>query len=348
MKQLEGLKSSSKSLFPDINCGIELKIAKKLISLITNSYNQPNQDVAAEMVTPSYFNHSSVKSIPFSDKNFKAIATLSIENVNSVFENQIKPLIDLSLKCPLHLKYCAQCTILQTSPSMKDIKALEKTFENLHLKQEPYGKKRIVFEPTFKNSVNNLFAPQNSNRASAAKSSRQLIEKWSKKDKNVVLQLDKVIMKDIQDGIATILTREEERDIFSKPHYFSFMNVALKPDSNSTPVRPIVDSSRGIPGKDTAVSLEVDAASGTLGSMLDTIVLFRLFEYCFTTDIKSAYHQIAIKGDFAKYNLLHWFEGLDLKKPMTVMKNTLSFGNPFSGGALDAGIYKYVVPKASN
>ena len=128
----------------------------------------------------------------------------------------------------------------------------------------------------------------------------------------------------VQRGVARKLTKEELNDYKGPIHYISHHKV-LKPDSKSTPVRIVFNSSANYMGH----VLNEYWAKGPdlLNSLLGILVQFRENEVAFIGDIKKMYHTVKTTVLDQHTHRFLWRDMVTDKVPDTYVIQRVSFGD---------------------
>ena len=151
----------------------------------------------------------------------------------------------------------------------------------------------------------------------------------------------KVYKEQVQDminrGVTRKLTEEKLRNYKGPIHYISHHEV-LKPDSKSTPVRIVFNSSANYTGH----VLNEYWAKGPdlLNNILAVLIRFREYEVVFIGDIKKMYHTVATKILDQHTHRFLWRDMETTREPDTGVIQGVSFGDKPSGAIATVALRK--------
>ena len=151
----------------------------------------------------------------------------------------------------------------------------------------------------------------------------------------------KVYKEQIQDmvnrGVARKLTKTELRNYKGPIHYISHHEV-LKPDSKSTPVRIVFNSSAKYMGH----VLNEYWAKGPdlLNNILGVLLRFREYEVAFIGDIKKMYHTVATNVLDQHTHRFLWRDMETTQEPDIYVIQRVSFGDKPSGAIATVALRK--------
>ena len=151
----------------------------------------------------------------------------------------------------------------------------------------------------------------------------------------------KVYKEQVQDmidrGVTRKLTEEELRNYKGPIHYISHHEV-LKPDSKSTPVRIVFNSSATYMGH----VLNEYWAKGPdlLNNILAVLIRFREYEVAFIGDIKKMYHTVATKILDQHTHRFLWRDMETTREPDTYVIQRVSFSDKPSGAVATVALRK--------
>ena len=133
------------------------------------------------------------------------------------------------------------------------------------------------------------------------------------------------------------LTEKELRNYKGPIHYISHHEV-LKPDSKSTPVRIVFNSSANYMGH----VLNECWAKGPdlLNNILAVLIRFREYEVAFIGDIKKMYHTVATKVLDQHTHRFLWRNMETTREPDTYVIQRVSFGGKPSGAIATVALRK--------
>ena len=224
---------------------------------------------------------------------------------------------------------CRKCSLGSKNYTIKEEKELALIEKNLHYDQEA---KRWIAEYPWIRDPKDL--PDNKKAAFA-----KLISAERRLAKNS--EPAKVYKEQIQDmvnrGVARKLTKTELRNNKGPIHYISHHEV-LKPDSKSTPVRIVFNSSEKYMGH----VLNEYWAKGPdlLNNILVVLLRFREYEVAFIGDIKKMYHTVATNVlDQHTYRFL-WRDMETTQEPDIYVIQRVSFGDKPSGAIATVALRK--------
>ena len=138
-------------------------------------------------------------------------------------------------------------------------------------------------------------------------------------------------------GVARKLSRKELKDYKGPIHYISHHEI-LKPDSKSTPVRIVFNSSANYMGH----VLNDYWAKGPdlLNNILDVLIRFRENKVAFIGDIKKMYHTVGTKELDQHTHRFLWRDMEKTKEPDTYAIQRVSFGDKPSGAIATVALRK--------
>ena len=107
------------------------------------------------------------------------------------------------------------------------------------------GQVKVECSYTYREPIDEKFAPANSNRDEAMKATKSVIQRLIKIGKLEEFDLQ---MKDMEKmGTIERLSDEEVKELDNSVHYFNKLNFTTSSTSNSTPPRVIRDSTSKVP-----------------------------------------------------------------------------------------------------
>ena len=224
---------------------------------------------------------------------------------------------------------CGKCSLGSKNYTIKEEKELALIEKNLHYDQEA---KRWIAEYPWIRDPKDL--PDNKKAAFA-----KLISTERRLAKNS--EHAKVYKEQIQDmvnrGVARKLTKTELRNYKGPIHYISHHEV-LKPDSKSTPVRIVFNSSAKYMGH----VLNEYWAKGPdlLNNILGVLLRFREYEVAFIGDIKKMYHTVATNVLDQHTHRFLWRDMETTKEPDIYVIQRVSFGDKPSGAIATVALRK--------
>ena len=156
------------------------------------------------------------------------------------------------------------------------------------------GKVKVQCSYTYREPIDEKFAPANSNREEALKATNAVIQRLIKIGKLEEFHLQ---MKDMEDmGTIERLSEQEVKELENKVHHFNKLNFTMSSTSSSTPLRVLRDSTSKIPNTGGIFSVISQVASGIdIGDGLTSIVNHRIGQYAASLDIRKAYRQIRVQ-----------------------------------------------------
>ena len=224
---------------------------------------------------------------------------------------------------------CGKCSLGSKNYTIKEEKELALIEKNFHYDQEA---KRWIAEYPWIRHPKDL--PDNKKAAFA-----KLISTERRLAKNS--EHAKVYKEQIQDmvnrGVARKLTKTELRNYKGPIHYISHHEV-LKPDSKSTPVRIVFNSSAKYMGH----VLNEYRAKGPdlLNNILGVLLRFREYEVAFIGDIKKMYHTAATNVLDQHTHRFLWRDMETTKEPDIYVIQRVSFGDKPSGAIATVALRK--------
>lgn len=224
---------------------------------------------------------------------------------------------------------CGKCSLGSKNYTIKEEKELALIEKNLHYDQEA---KRWIAEYPWIRDPKDL--PDNKKAAFA-----KLISTERRLAKNS--EHAKVYKEQIQDmvnrGVARKLTKTELRNYNGPIHYISHHEV-LKPDSKSTPVRIVFNSSAKYMGH----VLNEYWAKGPdlLNNILAVLLRFREYEVAFIEDIKKMYHTVATNVLDQHTHRFLWRDMETTQEPDIYVIQRVSFGDNPSGAIATVALRK--------
>ena len=224
---------------------------------------------------------------------------------------------------------CGKCSLGSKNYTIKEDKELALIEKNHHYDQEA---KRWIAEYPWIRDPKDL--PDNKMAAFA-----KLISTERRLAKNS--EHAKVYKEQIQDmvnrGVARKLTKTELRNYKGPIHYISHHEV-LKPDSKSTPVRIVFNSSAKYMGH----VLNENWAKGPdlLNNILAVLLRFREYEVAFIGDIKKMYHTVATNVLDQHTHRFLWRDMETTQEPDIYVIQRVSFGDKPSGAIATVALRK--------
>ena len=224
---------------------------------------------------------------------------------------------------------CGKCSLGSKNYTIKEEKELALIEKNLHYDQEA---QRWIAEYPWIRDPKDL--PDNRKAAFA-----KLLSTERRLAKNS--EHAKVYKEQIQDmvnrGVARKLTKAELKNYKGPIHYISHHEV-LKPDSKSTPVRIVFNSSAKYMGH----VLNEYWAKGPdlLNNILAVLLRFREHEVAFIGDIKKMYHTVATNALDQHTHRFLWRDMETTREPDIYVIQRVSFGDKPSGAIATVALRK--------
>ena len=129
---------------------------------------------------------------------------------------------------------CKSCRILRNHKSYAAYQAYQRMYADMEL-VEVNGQQRIQCSYTYREPIEEKFAPQNSNREEALKATNGVIQRLLKIGKLDEFNLQ---IKDMENmGTIQRLSEHEINDLQNKIHHFNKLNFTISSTSASTPLR---------------------------------------------------------------------------------------------------------------
>ena len=200
------------------------------------------------------------------------------------------------------------------------------------------GKEQVKYQFDLINSneksTAELFSPERSNLNRVKKETEKLIKKLKKE--SLLKAFHENIMETKNKGFIKQLTAEEMENLKKQPHYFVSLNYAVNVHSQSTPVRPVTDTSRQIKGENTSHSKMFISPPGFLNNIEGCLRQATFHELGAALDIKKAYLNIQVSEADALFTLILWKEDPeDDESPWIILRySSFSFGNSQSSSVL--------------
>ena len=238
--------------------------------------------------------------------------------------------------------HCGECQLGGKNMTIKEEKEFNLINDKLHFDKE--AKKWTAGLPWIKDP-NEL--PNNKTAAIGA-----LISCEKRLKKNI--QHATSYNEQIQDMLNRSVAREisqKELDEYKGPKYYIPHHDVLKPDSKSTPLRIVFNSSAKFKGH--ILNDYLAKGPDMLNNLMGVLLRFREEKEAFVGDISKMYHSISIPIPDQMTQLFLWRNLVETIRPKTFAMTVVNFGNRPSGvialTALQrtAGMYKDVFPEAS-
>ena len=209
------------------------------------------------------------------------------------------------------------------------------------------GQERIFCKVTYKRPPEITFSPANSNIISATAAARRVVKGLAHK-KGELDEYTAQIKKAVDQGTLKRLSPEEVEGLSTTPHFCTHHGVVYKPDSISSSVRLVNNTSVLVKGAATNLSIESPPVSRYLNSMVDCIIHFLLYDVPLCADLKSAYRQLIVDDTTARLRLLVYFEDPPAcTKPIFYLRTTFDFGDAAAGVFLEIAERKIVAGRCS-
>ena len=150
------------------------------------------------------------------------------------------------------------------------------------------GKTKVECSYTYREPIDEKFAPANSNREEALKATNSVIQRFVKIGKLEEFDLQ---MKEMEKmGTIERLSDEEVKGLQYKVHHFNKLNFTTSATSSSTPLRVLRDSTSKVPNTGGIFSVISQVAGGIdIGDGLTCIITHRLDQFAASLDIRKAY-----------------------------------------------------------
>ena len=154
------------------------------------------------------------------------------------------------------------------------------------------GRTKIECSYTYREPIDEKFAPANSNREEALEATHSVIQRLIKIGK--LQEFDQQMKEMEKIGTIEQLNDEEVKNLEFQVHHFNKLNYTTSSTSNSTPLRVLRDSTSKVPNSGGIISQV--AAGIDIGDGLTCIINHRLGHYAASFDIKKAYRQIRVSN----------------------------------------------------
>ena len=254
-----------------------------------------------------------------------------VHHVNTVSITNFYEIENLGIECVPRCGgcKCGKCAIGSKNYTLQEERELHLIEKNLEYDKE--GKRWIAEYPWIKDP-NSL---PNNKRVAVAK----LIstEKRLAKSKNHAETYDHQIQDMLDRNVARKLTDEELKTYKGPLHYISHHEV-LKPDSKTTPVRIVFNSSANYMGH----VLNEYWAKGPdlLNSLLGILIRFRENEVAFIGDVRKMYHTVYTR-EIEQHTHRFLWRNMDITRPPdTYVIQRVSFGDKPSGAIATIALRK--------
>ena len=248
--------------------------------------------------------------------------------------------------CTRHSRSCDDCRKENNRLSLEEKQLLQTMWDNTTV-QMIDGQERIFCKVTYKRPPEITFSPANSNIISATAAARRVVKGLAHK-KGELDEYTAQIKKAVDQGTLKRLSPEEVEGLSTTPHFCTHHGVVYKPDSISSSVRLVNNTSVLVKGAATNLSIESPPVSRYLNSMVDCIIHFLLYDVPLCADLKSAYRQLIVDDTTARLRLLVYFEDPPAcTKPIFYLRTTFDFGDAAAGVFLEIAERKIVAGRCS-
>ena len=260
------------------------------------------------------------------------------EELQKFLESEGKPEIfrRLCQNCMKYSKKCNQCATLNRALSLEDQEWLGRFWTNTKLIQFN-GSPRIKVDMPYKNPVETVFRPENSNFKSAFGAAKRVARSLYKKPGDLKEYIEQ-IEKGKSQGMLIRLSQSEVESLKTRPHFFTHHGVVYKPNSLSTSVRLVNNTAILVRGATTTLNIECPAVASYLNKLESCIIHFLLYDHPLAADLKTAYRQILVDEKTSYLRLCIWFETVNIPgcdQPIIMRRVTLDFGDPSAGVVLE-------------
>ena len=136
---------------------------------------------------------------------------------------------------------CKTCKWLNSHKSLEELQELQLIRDSIATIPDDSGRQFIQVDFPFKIDVPRLFHPTKSNFSQACATTKSLFTKLRKL--NLHQEFHNEILSGIEKGHMKLIPAEQTQEILANPHCFSFLNFVCKASSQSTPIRPVCNSS---------------------------------------------------------------------------------------------------------
>ena len=189
----------------------------------------------------------------------------------------------------------------------------------------------------YKNPIETVFRPENSNFKSALGAAKRVARSLHKKPGSLEEYIEQ-IEKGKTQGMLIELSQEELESLKVRPHFFTHHGVVYKPNSLSTSVRLVNNTAILVRGATTTLNIECPAVASYLNKLESCIIHFLLYDHPLAADLKTAYRQILVDEKTSYLRLCIWFDTSDIpgcNNPKIMRRMTLDFGDPSAGVVLE-------------
>ena len=267
------------------------------------------------------------------------------EELNKFLESEGQPEIFRKLcdNCLKYSKKCSPCQMMNRAMSLEDKEWLAEFWRNTKLISVE-GKPRIQIEMPYKNSVREVFKPENNNYKTALGAAKRIARRLHKKNDGSLEEYIAQIEKGKSQGMLLTLSQKEISELQYRPHHYTHHGVLYKPDSISTSVRLVNNTAVLVRGAATNLNIECPAVAKFLNKLEVCIIHFLLYDVPLAADLKTAYRQILVDETTSYLRLCVWFETDDIpacSRPIVMKRETLDYGDPAAGVALEVGNRKF-------
>ena len=275
------------------------------------------------------------------------LARSDLEELAKYIQSEGEPQFHkLCIGCMRHSRRCDECRKENNKLSLEEKKLLQTMWENTNVKIID-GQERIFCKVTYKRPPEITFSPANSNIVSATTAARRVVKSLANR-KGELDEYTAQIKKAVDQGTLKRLSPEEVENLSNTPHFCTHHGVVYKPDSISSSVRLINNTSVLVKGAATNLSIECPPVTKYLNSMVDCIVHFLLYDIPLCADLKSAYRQLVVDEITSRLRILVYFEDPPVcSKPIYYLRSTFDFGDSVAGVFLEIAERKVVAGRCS-
>ena len=279
--------------------------------------------------------------VKFYDDVFVAEETLLTKRAPDslkIFEEVENAGTEVTYRCIV----CSGCTDCTKGPRIEEMSVQEEIEQGLIDKcvevdidsKTSTGRLPFLCDPDARLSSNESFARKifNGQVRTLAKSSE---------DRDAVIQSEKS-WQDLGyvDYLESLPSDVQEEIVKASVQYVIPWRVVWKPDSQTTPIRIVLDASAA-PRGDSSLNSILAKGSNNMNSLIEILIRWTSRKFAYHTDIKKCYNSVRLHPSHWRYHMYLWSEDLKPETPpkLKVLK-TFIYGVKPSGNVAESGIRK--------
>ena len=116
----------------------------------------------------------------------------------------------------------------------QDKHTLEELGQNLRVLTDDNGKKFVETKYLFKENPLKIFGPDKSNRAETLKQTKKAVNKMLRSLS--MTQVQQLYQRGHDEGCLDVQSPMQEQELLSKPHWYTYTQIAFNDKSSSTPI----------------------------------------------------------------------------------------------------------------